>query len=119
MTGLRPHPGSPVEPGTVVPLAAAWSRRPMVGYRLINMRDAFVLLAVTNAGQIYLFPPEILSLAPDLLQSDMAGLVQEGAGVDVTALFARGRTAALHQAIAICRARPRLAAAPTRHRRLT
>ena len=107
MTGLSPHPASPVELGTVVPLAAARPRKPVIGYHLINLRGTFVLLVVTDAGQIYLFPPEILSLASDLLHGDMAGLVQEGGGVDVTALFAGGRTAALHQAIAICRARPR------------
>jgi hypothetical protein len=105
MTGPSPSAENPAPAGTVVPLAAARrSCDPAASYGMVLLRDASVLL-VSREDRVYLFPPEALSLAQDLLRSDPADLVRAGAGVDITALAASGRTGALAQAVAICRAR--------------
>jgi hypothetical protein len=63
------------------------------------------VVVTTDDGGVYLFPPDVFSLAADLVSTDPASLVQAGAGLDVTMFFEADHSARISQAIAICRAR--------------
>ncbi len=72
---------------------------------MVNLADDVpALLVIANDDGVYLFPLEVPSLAPYLLGTDPAGLVQAGAGVEITMFFDAHRAADLAGAIASCRA---------------
>ena len=107
MADRSPGPEGQVPLGKVVPLHASRPLGPNLWLHPTHLTDdtPALLVITTDGDQAYLFPREILSLAGDLLSTDPASLVQADAGRDVTMFFGAGRTAALGQAIAICRAR--------------
>lgn len=102
--GRYPRPAAPAGSATVVPISAAQARPPGSSYCLVELLSVPVLV-VKMEGRVYLFPPDILPLAPDLLPVDPSSLARMGAGVDITALFGSGLPAALAQAVLAARAR--------------
>lgn len=106
MTDLSPHREDPA-PAVVVPLRVRPSRTPGAWFHLADLMYGRVqaVIVMPTAGGVYLFPLELLSLAPDLVVTDPASLVQAGAGVDVTMFFDTSCDDRLAQAVAICRAR--------------
>src|SRR5215469_16125274 len=103
MTGPSPRREDPA-PAVVVPLRASPARVPGAWFHMADLMygrvDAVVVMPADGSG-VYLFPLEIFSLAPDLVSTDPASLVQAGAGVDVTMFFDASRNARLVQAVAI------------------
>jgi hypothetical protein len=104
MAGQDPDPGSAAPKGTPVPLRSPRHRVPNLWLHMANLApDVQALLVMADDDRVYLFPPEVSSLAPDLLGTDPAGLAQAGAGVEITMFFDAHRAADLAQAIARCR----------------
>lgn len=87
-------------------MAAARARQPVSSYYLAKLLDVPVLV-VRMDDRVYLFPPDVLPLAPDLLPTDPASLAQMGAGVDITMLFDPDLPEALAQAVLVTRAHGR------------
>ena len=104
--GRDPLPAGSAELGTVVPMTAARARQPVSSYCLARLLDVPVLV-VRMDERVYLFPPDVLPLAPDLLSTDPASLARTGAGVDITMLYDPDLSEALAQAVLVTRARAR------------
>jgi hypothetical protein len=79
-------------------------RPPMTHYRMGDLLGQPVLIAKIDDRE-YLFPPEILSLAADLLTTDLVGLAEAGAGVEITPLSRLKSHSALAQVVRAARDR--------------
>lgn len=105
MAGPTPGPEDPAPEATVVQLRVPSPRMPGTRFHMADLgHDVAAVVVTTDDGGVYLFPPEIFSLAADLVSADPASLVQAGAGLDVTIFFADSRTAGLGESVASCRA---------------
>ena len=105
MAGQDPGPGSATPQGTPVPLRSPRHRVPNLWLHMANLApDVQALLVMVDDDRVYLFPPEVSSLAPELLGTDPARLAQAGAGVEITMFFDAHRAADLAQTVARCRA---------------